>query len=546
MGRPRGSGRKGCLELRGKGIWWARLTVTIEGESVRRWFNTGKTSKAAANAVVKRLIRENATAPTIEAVAVEAQREETLQEAWTRIVKQQRDDGLKTWKERLSRLDRQAGPVIGAQTASSVGVTEIEEALIAARDAELSEQSVIHLRNDMSTVFGSLEHDGFIEQGKNPMDLVRLPKRLKRDKRPRIQLHDDEFARFVTCPVVPEPLMLKALSSRTYGGQRTSDLHAWGWEHFDLLTWISAKVFRPKTQGDITEAVDAELVEMVLPDPLRTLLYGYWERLGRPSSGPVFPRLKGAQAGERHGKRSHARELRYYLWRAGVHRPREGFDLAMRRLQAAEAELARLRAEGAKGEVRAAQRRVQGALVEAQKLDDIQTDGPNTRRADFHSFRRSFASALAAADVAEQRAMVLAGHRDPKTHKRYVDLMQAGVTIEMPVDALPEVSFPGFRPLSLPKLPVTLRAANDDPAELSSDPTGNRTRVTGVRGEGGEHKPAENMLDPFPADPDAEHKNTGRNETRGLNELPITQIAWDLALSAALRAKAGEIAEVLS
>ncbi len=42
-GRP----RKGSLEFRG-GTWRARLTVTIQGVSIRRWFDTGTDHKGVA------------------------------------------------------------------------------------------------------------------------------------------------------------------------------------------------------------------------------------------------------------------------------------------------------------------------------------------------------------------------------------------------------------------------------------------------------------------------------------------------------------------
>lgn len=39
-----------------------------------------------------------------------------------------------------------------------------------------------------------------------------------------------------------------ALVSRTFGGARTSDLHAWDWGHVDIVNWADAHVSRPKTK----------------------------------------------------------------------------------------------------------------------------------------------------------------------------------------------------------------------------------------------------------------------------------------------------------
>jgi len=55
---------------------------------------------------------------------------------------------------------------------------------------------------------------------------------------------------------------------------------------------------------------------------------------------------------------------------------------------------------------------------------------------DFHSFRRAFNTALAAAGVNVQMAMRLAGHRNAGTHMRYVQLTEA---LEAPETALPRL-----------------------------------------------------------------------------------------------------------
>jgi hypothetical protein len=54
-GRP----RKGSLEFRGK-TWHARLTVTVEGESIRKWFDLGTDNKSVARRKRDRLVAEQA------------------------------------------------------------------------------------------------------------------------------------------------------------------------------------------------------------------------------------------------------------------------------------------------------------------------------------------------------------------------------------------------------------------------------------------------------------------------------------------------------
>ena len=83
------------------------------------------------------------------------------------------------------------------------------------------------------------------------------------DDRERVILTDAEFEAFMACPDVHAELHTMALVSRTLGGARTSDLHAWDWAHVDTVHWLDAHVPRPKTKsGD----------RMALPDVLVPVL----------------------------------------------------------------------------------------------------------------------------------------------------------------------------------------------------------------------------------------------------------------------------------
>ena len=275
---------------------------------------------------------------------------------------------------------------------------------------------------------------------------------------------------------------MMALTARAFGGMRTSDVHAWDWEHVDLDGFATAEVYRPKTDGE--DDADGVLERLVLPELLRPPLHAWWTRWGRPSSGPVFPVMRGKRAGERQSKRSHVREFRRALWLAGVHRPLAGFDEALGALRRAEAAVDAAKADGRRAWWAA--RRERGEAEErAKALHAMQTDTKRTRAVDFHSLRRAYATALAAAGVNVQQAMVLAGHRDPRTHARYVELAQTGA-LATPPDALPDA--PLVERLTAYAAQMDLgdplgRMPANGPSMFLSDPSETRTRVTGVRGE---------------------------------------------------------------
>lgn len=80
----------------------------------------------------------------------------------------------------------------------------------------------------------------------NPAKRVRI-EAAKVTSAPRVVLSDAEFERFVTSPAVDAELRIMALTSRCLSGMRSSDLHAWSWEHIDTVNWVSAFVPRKKT-----------------------------------------------------------------------------------------------------------------------------------------------------------------------------------------------------------------------------------------------------------------------------------------------------------
>ncbi|MCA9598013.1 MAG: tyrosine-type recombinase/integrase [Myxococcales bacterium] len=425
--------RTGTL-IRNKSGWGARAFVAVgvvDGEIVRerRYFNLETDNKAIAKAKLEKLLRE-----AEHGLPEPAATTETFEQAATRVVKRQGRQGMKTWRERLSRLRRLAFPELGSLPCKMIKPHQIRDVLDMVHEATQSRQSVVHLRDDLMTVFRDLHVDQLIAS--NPVKDFKLNrKKLRQDARRRQMPTDREFGRVMACDRVAQHVKVFALSSRTLGGMRTSDLHAWDWRHIDTQAWRTAFVYRPKTQGDDESA--AELVEHEIPSVLQVPLKAWWERQGRPTSGPVFPIMAGPRAGERQGKRSHVREFRAALWVADVHRPLPGFDEAMEELRRAEAAV-----EPAKDEGRqawwAAQRARREAEQRAKALDALQTDTAKTRAADIHGLRREYATALAAAGTNVYEAMALAGHSDPRTHARYVKLTGRGA-LKTPKAALPKL-----------------------------------------------------------------------------------------------------------
>jgi hypothetical protein len=179
-----------------------------------------------------------------------------------------------------------------------------------------------------------------------------------------------------------------------------------------------------------------------------------WEAAGRPEAGPVFPCRRGPRAGQPKALRgnSYAKRLRRALLRAGIIRHQC------------------TRPDDAK------RRKRDEACCPNMTHDPLYSETAKTLPVDFHSFRRAFASAGAAAGVNAQTMMRLAHHSDEKTHKRYV--MNTPAMRQIPAAVVP-------------KLPLGLfhqkqQAATIEPArsELSAArPAGFEPATGGLEGE---------------------------------------------------------------
>jgi integrase len=203
---------------------------------------------------------------------------------------------------------------------------------------------------------------------------VRMPEFTEVEELDRTLLTDDEFDKLITCPDVPLYWRCKAAVSRGLGGCRVSDAHAIRWERISE-DFRSVIVPRPKTKKSRKKA---ERREHEIPDGVRRLLMELHLEQGRPSEGFVF--------GEGRRHMGSARALRTWLWNAGVRR------------------------------------------------HEVHNDRHGvSRRTDWHSLRRSYATAVAA--TADKRtSMLAAGHATEAVNERYLFDRER---IVIPDDALP-------------------------------------------------------------------------------------------------------------
>lgn len=275
-----------------------------------------------------------------------------------RIVAALERDGMRTASERLSRLRRYVWPLIGTTPVRKIKSGQISEILAAAAATGLSQETVNHLRVDLSKVFRELVRDEILTRNPAHIDNVRVPV-VAKDKRKRVLLTDEEFEQFVACEAAPLVLRTMAVVSRCFGGLRPSDIYAWQWEDIDRSTWQWADAPRPKTEHHDKEERARERI--LLPALVADWLHNWWTLAGCPASGDVF------------GKRIQnvARDLRRALLVAGVDR------------------------------------------------HELHHSTKKTLRTDFYSFRRAFVTAVAASGVNAQVGMRLAGHRSMTTHQRY-------------------------------------------------------------------------------------------------------------------------------
>lgn len=385
-GRP----REAEPERNADGSFSVRLTLEVEGETVRKRIHLGTKDRAVAKKRAERLMAGEA----MDAVVKQGR---TFLEVAEGVMA---ESVIRTANERLSRLRRYAFPVLGELAPEDIKVQDIKACLSLMEDELGWTNSIRHLKNDISSILGQLYSDGELEENAAlRIDFKKL-KRIQRVTPLRVVLTDSEFSRFIEYGLtlseggaLPELYML-ALSARCLGGMRTSDLHAWRWDHIDTLGWREAQVPRPKTQGPAVfeESGGFVLEPYELPNAFGPYLYAWWQAAGCPSEGPIFPVRRGPRAGEHKlPKSNYSAELRDALWAAGVVRPQQpAYDLAS---------------------------------PEDRRQHCALQSGIAGKRAcvDFHSFRRAFVTATTnQKGLSFQESMRLADHSDPTTHMKYM------------------------------------------------------------------------------------------------------------------------------
>lgn len=320
--------------------------------------------------------------------------------------------------DRLRRLKAFACPVLGPLSIERIGRSHVREALKAAVRAEASHGSVLKLRNDISAVLSELCADDVIPT--NPALQLKCP-RVRKTSGPgwcsRTTSSSASRARART----PSCWCWRSSAAASEACAPATCTHGTG----GISTWTAGKrrtCRGPKAKSSERHALPADVVPT---------LQGWWRREGKPRTGPVFPVRVGKRAGERkQGKISYADRLRAELLRAGLDR------------------------------------------------HDLHHDTEHTRRVDFHSCRRAYATGLATAGVNVQTAMRLAGHRNPSTHQRYV--------VRAEIVATPAAALPSFKapPVPIDSMPAKRRSrkpssplASPARVELATNALGKRCSI---------------------------------------------------------------------
>jgi len=437
MARP----RTGSLYWAKSG-WRARLTVDVDGERVQKSFDLGTTDKSVARRKLKRLQAERTEQEVVLAPGAVPAKPETFREAAVRVVDAQVLSEAER-KSRTARLGRYVYPEIGPMLLREqrgknpdgtpyfvdlIRPAHLTALLETARDQGKSRQTLVHIRKDLSTIFGVLRREEVIRV--NPVELVAVPELLpavaEASAKERAVLDDVELARYLAWQHPDETFQMATLERqvmacvcRMFGGLRTGDLHALRWEAFDVaegaLTWGWAP--RKKTRRP-------QLLEV--PEMLRPILRDWWERAGRPQAGLLFASRRGERAGEARIKSSHAKAFRRDLMRAfGIEVPEVTTTV---------------RSNGRPLTKTVWKRACDAAGVElplTARQRELFEETEYTLPVDFHSWRRAYSQALAEANVNEQQARGLTGHASLSAHTRY--LANTAKMRALPAAALPQI-----------------------------------------------------------------------------------------------------------
>lgn len=482
--------------------WSARVWRVVDGERIRVRVPLDTTNRTVAQRKLEKLVADE-TAPLSE-----AQRPETFREAAERVNAQRATDGVVAVKDELARLRAYAFPVFENVDVAAVEPSHVNEALDFAKAQGKARQTVAHVRQAIRLVFEALKREGAVKV--NPCDDAAMPRFPKVATKETAVLTDAELLVYLAYQHPEKRRQLAVLErqtmsviSRCFGGLRTNDLHKLTWQAFEIGAGEFARGWAPRVKTRRPQLLE-------VPTVLRPFLRDWWERQGRPTTGPVFPALRGRRAGEAKGKVSHAQALRRDLRRAfGI----ETWNAEKRRYE----------------------------LTRALTPREVELFEPteHTEPADFHSWRRAFTQALANAAVNVQTSAALAGHASLSAHARY--LANSGKA-----RAIPEAALPDIQATSWPKPEASNNSATDSQGEssmlfASSKWAGQGSNLRHPACKGGRsvspnQKPAESVTPSASPDLVGSHASSA-----GLKRWPIAGAA-DAAVRAYLRGLAIAVA----
>lgn len=434
---------------------------------------------------------------------------------------------------RRERLRKYALPVIGQVPVGLLETGHIMGLLDEMAAGGASARTIHNLRSDVSVILAKLVRERELKL--NPARGAQLPEDAPVDTRERMHLSDEQMALFQSKRGFATPLDVNVMLCRGVSGSRTSDGHAGDWSHVDLEHFAMMKVRRPKTDGQVGQRVGQrraktksyEYADHAIPERYRAPLRAYWESLGKPVAGPLFPlqrdavatpmkltdgrviERQGGKVGGRKGRgTSYAKAFRRAVWGAKIYAPLPGFDAAR----------------------------------PDKRLCAFQTDTDTTRRLTFHGIRAELNAALVEAGVTVDQRIAIMGHTQAVTgNKHYMKRILVGV----PESALPAAAIPpkvgpvweetGFHPDfgMKPLLSVPGETANS--ADLLARPSGFEPLTFGSVEEGSSSESSRNPENPA-ANAIADRDLESPSETVSTQTLGGNDTSREALLEAAARA----------
>lgn len=419
---------KGQMKFEG-GEWRVRLSVYVgPNKRERRWYALGTADKALADRRRERLLADlrlaekNAAACAGKTVEKAPEPPRALRfgayaRAWHAARK---DEGIAFAESEIILLEKYIlGADVGTERTpcrfedlilGDIRPRHVKAVLLGAKALGKSKQTVQHVRGTLGRVLRQAVEDELIPE--NVVKKVKSPRMVEVTKK-RVILTDDEVLVFWACEEVDLEIRLLSLVARCEGGMRTRDCTAWDWTMIDRVRFAACVIPRTKTNAP---------QEVPIPEILQAPLQTWWVKAGCPESGPVFPIVKGKRKGETRRTRgvSFAKRLRRGLLRAGVTRL-PPIQVPARRM-------------GTRTDLG---RRAAGTMLAPNPADPLFFETATTLPVDFHGYRRAFKTALAEANVSNERAMMLSGSSDPRAHARYI--MATPEMMRIPAAAIPHL-----------------------------------------------------------------------------------------------------------